>query len=108
MFLVSMESGIFFSLRKFGIYDKTIAYVENLSTHETATAISDGVRFPWQDVRSAFFKKGRFKKNTVGQSITERLGGNHQDPHKQVDQHISRNKFLYQAAERAIGKLRRS
>ena len=106
-FLVSMESGIFFSLRKFGVYDKTVAYVEDLTTGKSATAISDGVRFPIQDVISALFIKGGFKKNTVGKSITTRLGGDKQDPHTQVDQHTSRIIFLNQAADKALEKLRR-
>lgn len=104
--IVSTESGVFFSLRRFGFVDRTIAYAKDLATQRDAVAISDGVRFPTRDVIQTLRKPGGFKKNTVGQSITERLGGNHQDPHLQVDRHVSRNVFLEQAATRAVSRLR--
>lgn len=75
------ECGVVFDVRKLGFVSKTVAAVV-VFDRENGTRFgigeAGGVRYPTRDVLRSWASRG---KKTIGQVMSERLGGDPQDPH---------------------------
>lgn len=107
--VVAQESGLRLDLKRVGVYDHTVAVVKDLESEDTATGISEGVRFPTRDVVRTVFRRGGFRDNTVGDTFARRMAKegevvNRQDPYPAMG-HASRDTFILQATEKAMQQL---